>query len=170
MKWRLFARTSSFVRGAVAAAGAWRGSFRSLLLLNRAPGPLDRLRQPALVHRLQQIVHGLQPEGLHRVLIVSRDEDEVRQVDVLLAQPADHAHAVQPGHMYVQKHQFRLQFLDQIDGFQAIGTGCNYFNFREIPQQVGELVAGQLFIVYDNCREGSRRAVSHGVGIIAFRL
>ena len=59
-----------------------------------------------------------------------------------LAQPADHAQAIQPGHIYIQENQFRLQFLDQFDGFQTVGSPCNYFNFREIVEQVGKFVAG----------------------------
>ena len=74
-----------------------------------------------------------------------------------------------PGILYIQKHQLRLQFLDQFDGLQTVGTGCNYFNFREILEEIGEFVAGKLFIINDNCSDCSRRAVSHGVGIIAFR-
>ena len=88
----------------------------------------------------------------------------------LFAQPAYHAHAVQTGHVDVQKNQFRLQLADQVHGLQAVGTSCNYFDFRKILEQVGELVAGQLLVVHDNSSESSRRAVSHGVGIIAFRL
>ena len=98
----------------------------------------------ARVHRLQQIVHRLQAEGLHGVLVVGGHEDEVGQLDVLFAQPADHAHAVQAGHIYIQENQLRLQFLDQVDRFQTVGTPCNYFNFREIVEQVGKFVAGQL--------------------------
>ena len=94
------------------------------------------------VHRLQQVVHCLQAEGLHGVLVVGGDEDEVGQLDVPFAQPADHAQAIQPRHIYIQKNQFRLQFLDQVDRLQTVGTPCNYFNFREIVEQVGKFVAG----------------------------
>ena len=172
MKLRLLARTSSLVRGAAgggACARPGRGSGR-LLFLDGPPGALDGFGQPALVHRLQQVVHGLQPEGFHGVLVVGCHEDEMRQLDVLFPQPPDHAQAVQTRHVDVQKNQFRLQLLDQFDGLQTVGTSCNYFDFREILEQVGKLVAGQLFVIHDNCRESSRRAVSHGVGIIAFRL
>ena len=166
MKLRLLARTSSLVRGAAGALlGGAGGGGRlggGLLVLDGAPGPLDGLRQPALIHGLEQVVHGLQAEGLHGVLIVGGDEDEVRQVDAFFAQPADHAEAVEAGHVDVQKDHFRLQLADQLDGVQPIGTRCDYFHFREILEQVGELVAGQLFVVHDNCREGGCRRIAHG--------
>ena len=56
----------------------------------------------------------------------------MRQLHVFLAQPAYYAQAVQPRHMHIQENQFRLQFQDQVHGFQTVGTSCNYFNFREI--------------------------------------
>ncbi len=170
MKLRLFARTSSLVLGRRGSGLGRGGDVRRLLILNGAAGALDGFGQPALVHGLQQVVHGLQAEGFHGVLVVGRHEDEVRQLDILFAQPPDHPHAVQTGHVDVQKNQFRLHLLDQFDRLQTVGTRCNYINFREILEQVGKLVAGELFVIHDNSSECSRRAISHGVGIIAFRL
>ena len=114
MKLRLLARTSSLVRGAEAA----------------------------LFHRLEQIVHGLQPEGLHGVLVVGCDKNDVGKIDGLLAQPPDHSHPVQTGHMYVQEHHVRLQLENQVEGFKTVGTPCNYFNFRGILQEKSKLVTG----------------------------
>ena len=128
-------------------AGAGRvfgaaGSSGARLSWIDAAGAFDGFRQPAAFHRLEQIVHCLQAEGLHGVLVVGGHEDEVGQLDVLFAQPADHAQAIQPGHIYIQKNQLGLQFLDQFHRLQTVGTPCNYFNFREIVEQVGKFVAG----------------------------
>ena len=66
--------------------------------------------------------------------------------------------------------EFGLQTLDQVDRLKPVGTGCNYFNFREVPEKIGEFITRKLFIVNDNRSDRSRRAVSHEAGIIAFRL
>ena len=41
---------------------------------------VDRLRQPPLLDRLQQVIHRLQPERLHGKLVVGRHKDEMREV------------------------------------------------------------------------------------------
>ena len=82
--------------------------------------------------------------------------------DAFFAQPADHAHSVQAGHVNVQKHHVRLQRFDQFQGFQTVGTCCNYFYFREIPQEEAKLVAGQFFVVNYDCSYGRGRTVAHG--------
>src|SRR5438105_2830168 len=83
----------------------------------------------------------------------------VRYVDLLLAQTPDDPRAGQAVQLYVHKHHLRLEALDQLDRLQAVGTGCDYFNFGEIAEEIGEFIARKLFIVNDNCSDGSRRAV-----------
>ena len=80
-------------------------------------GALDGFGEAVLLDRLQQVVHRLQAKGFDGVLIKGCHENEMWQRFSLLPQLADHAHAVQAGHLYVQKHEIRLQLLDQIDGF-----------------------------------------------------
>jgi hypothetical protein len=90
----------------------WTHRFRRFLFLNGPPGPLHRLCEPPAVHRLQQVVHGLQPEGFHRILVVRRHENEMRQVHALFPQLPDDAHAVQTGHLHIQKDHVRFQLLN----------------------------------------------------------
>src|ERR1019366_1165590 len=158
--------------------GAGRGGRRgrtgcgigAAFFLEEARGALHAFGQPALVHGLQQVVQGFQPEGFHGVLVVGRDEDEMRQDGAVFPQPAHHAHAIQARHVDVQKYQLGLQLLDDLDGLETIGTSGDNFDFGEVFQQERELVAGELFIIHDNGRKYGRRTVAHGVGIIAFRL
>ena len=56
----------------------------------------------------------------------------MRQRNALLAQLADGAQTVQTGHMDVKKDQVRLQFLNQVDGFQAVPPGGGNLNIRKI--------------------------------------
>ena len=56
------------------------------------------------------------------------------------------------------------------EGFQAVGSGGDHIHAGALAQQIAQFLAGQLLVIYDNCREDSRRTLSHGVGIIAFRL
>ena len=64
----------------------------------------------------------------------------MRQLDILLAQLAHHAHAVQPGHLHIQENQVRLELLDQIHGLQAVARRGRNFDVGKVFQQVGELV------------------------------
>ena len=92
------------------------------------------------------------------------------QFRVLFPELPHHAHAVQPGHVHVHEHEFRFQLLDQFERLQTIAAGCHNLDFGEIPQQVGQLVAGKLFVIDDNRRKRRRRTIAHGVGIIAFHF
>ena len=76
------------------------------------------------------------------VPVVGGNEDEIWQFCVILPQAADHPKAIQTRHIYIQKHQLRFQPADQLDRLQTVGTPCNYFNFGEIAEKVGELIAG----------------------------
>jgi hypothetical protein len=154
MKLRLALRISSLVRCGGVEGGQRRRGFRRLFFLffieRRPPRAIDGFRQARLIHGLQQVVHGLQAESLHGVLVVGCNENEMRQFHAGLAQVAHYRHAVLAGHVDVQEDQVRLGLADQLDGFQAVAAGGHHLHFREVPQQVGQLVASQLFVVYDH--------------------
>ena len=100
-----------------------RGSlhdFGFLLLLSHAADPLQSLREPFFVDRLQQVVDRFQAEGLNRVLVIRRGQHEVRQREAHLTGFADDAQSIQSGHLNVQEGDVRLQVLDQAQGFQSV--------------------------------------------------
>ena len=72
--------------------------------------------------------------------------------------------------MDVQENQVRAPVLRiSCTASRPLRAGGNYIHFRKIPEQVGQLVASQLFVVDNDGRQSAGRALSHGVGIIAFR-
>ena len=79
-----------------------------------------------------------------------------------LAQLADHAHAVQAGHLHVEKDQVRLQVFDQLHGLEAVGGGGDNFDIGKLLQLIGELFGGELLIVHqdrgDDVADGSRQS------------
>ncbi len=93
----------------------------------------------------------------------------MRQVHPRIAQLPDHGDAVFARHVDVQKSEVRFDFLDQLDRFQTITRSGHQLDLGEVSQQERQLIASQLFIVNDDSRQRCRRALSHRVGIIAFR-
>ena len=69
-----------------------------------------------------------------------------------LAQLADDAHAVEAGHLHVEKNQVRLQVFDQLHGFESVGGGGDNFDVGELLQLIGQFVGGELFIVHHEWR------------------
>jgi len=59
-------------------------------------------------------------ERLQRVLVVGGHEDHHRHL--LGADLADHAEAVDGGHLHVEKHELGRQLLDGVDGLHAVGA------------------------------------------------
>ena len=106
------------------------------LRTQRFPCPLDGFCQPLLIERLQDVVHGVHFERLHRVLIVGRGKNDVRHLALAILQPLDDAEAVQPRHLHVQKHQVRIVLLDQGHGFQAVLALPHDGHLGEALQQI----------------------------------
>ena len=67
--------------------------------------PRQRLGQPLLAERLQQVVHRVHLERAQRVLVVGGREDHRH----LTADQLQHLEAVQLRHLHVEEHQIRRQ-------------------------------------------------------------
>ena len=145
MKLRLALRTSSLVR-----CGRRLGNYRLLPVLNGPARSLDGLLQPDALDRLQQIVHRFEAKGLYRILVESGSEDDVRQVDIHLAELAHYSQTVQPRHLNVHEHQVRLQLLNQLDRLQTMPRRSQYLNIGKVLEQVHKLVLRQLLVVGDH--------------------
>ncbi len=123
------------------------------------------------VDRLQQIVHGFQPEGFDGELLVRGGEDDVRRLDLVFAQTADNAEAVEAGHLDIEKGQGGIELFDQVESFEAVGGGADHFDIADLFEQEAQFFAGELFIVGNDGghwnragnRSGNRRAKGHGL-------
>ncbi len=143
--------------------GDRRRSFR-----HPPPRPLHRLLHAGAVEGLQQVIHGIHVEGAHRVLVVRGCEHDLRQVFFIGARPQarlgfaavlqllDDRKSIQAGHLHVEKNKVGVVFLDQVYGFNAVGSLGHDLDAADRVEQVLQLVAGQLFVV-DNER-GKRHA------------
>ncbi len=83
-------------------------------------------------------------------------KDNFGKRDLAVEQLLDYAKTVQARHLDVEKHQVRIVFADQGDGFQAVLALRDYVHIVQVLEQVGELVACQLFVVDDDRGEGHR--------------
>ena len=114
-------------------------------------GLMDGLRDAFLIERLEQVVDRIDLEGLDRVLVVGRGEDDLGQRDFLVEQLLDDAEAVEAGHLHVEEDEVGAAVLDQADGFEPVLTLGYDVDLAGVFEQVGKLVAGELLVV-DNDR------------------
>ena len=91
---------------------------------------LNGFIQPGLFDRFQQIIHRLHPERFdaHSDRKPSPGRSAAGLSDFSRSVLND-THAVQAGHLHVEKHEIRLEFLDQIDGLQAVFCRSDHLNF-----------------------------------------
>ena len=125
--------------------------------------PLNCLgRAGILLDGLQQIIERLHPKGFDGVIVKCSDQHKVWQIFRLLPQFADDSHTIQARHLDVEKHEIGLELPDQIDGLQPVLGGSNYFDFREILEQIGQFFEREFFVIdHDGC--DARRACWHEV-------
>ena len=118
------------------------------------------MRHALLVERLQQVIHGVHLERLHRVLIKSGGKNNLGQDYFLVEQFLDDAKAIEARHLHVEKDQVGIVFANEIDAFEPIFALGHDVHVADIFQQKGEFVTGKLFVVHDDC--GQRHSNSYG--------
>src|SRR5580704_17892857 len=132
---------------------------RSGLRLHHFAGTLDGFRNARPVEWLQNVVHGVHVERLHRVMIERRGEDHVRHLHFALYQFSQDAEAVQTWHLHVEKYQIGGVLLDQGHGLDAVLALADDINFRKAFEQEREFVASGFLVVDDDGVDG------HGLSI-----
>ena len=96
--------------------------------------PLDCGQQPGLGEGLEQVIQGVDLEGLDRMLVVGGDKDH-RRPD-LRRQCPQHVKTADLGHLHVQKHQVRPLFPDESDRLGAIAAFAHDLQVRGLGQQL----------------------------------
>jgi hypothetical protein len=102
--------------------------------LDPLPGALDRRLEPAVVVRLEQIVHGLKLERRHGVSVERGGEDHGGP----MPHPPGDLEAAETGHRQAQQRDVGAQLLDQAKSRVTV-TGLAYDvqvgeRLRELPE------------------------------------
>src|SRR5271157_4770121 len=117
------------------------------------PCLLHRLRNALLVKGLQQIVNCVHFERLDSILVVGGGKNDLRQRYFLVEQLLDRAEAVEARHLHVEKDEVGREFFDQVDRFDAV-LALRHDVHIEIAQEIGQLVASELFVIHNDGRKG----------------
>jgi hypothetical protein len=78
-------------------------------------GALDSLLEPHRVNGLEQVIDRVHLEGLNRVLVEGRDENQGRRLLVSFEQTPGDLESAQAWHLDIEKHQVRLVTLHRCD-------------------------------------------------------
>jgi hypothetical protein len=81
---------------------------------------LDGFGDAGLVKRLEDVVNGVDVEGLDGVVVESGGKDDVGHFELALNEFFEHAEAIKAGHLDVEKEQVGRMLFDEIDGFDAV--------------------------------------------------
>jgi hypothetical protein len=104
----------------------------------------ERRLQSRPIHRLEQVVHRLQLEGIHRILIERGAEDDRG------SRPAErrgHFETAAAGHLNVQQHQIGHELGDSFDRLHTIFGFANDLDIVDAGQQLAEPIARRLLVV-----------------------
>ena len=117
-------------------------------------GFLDGFGDAGFVERLEDVVDGVDVEGLHGILVEGGGEDHVRDFELALDQLFEDAEAVEAGHLDVEEEQVWGMLFDEIDGFEAVLALGLEMDFGKGFQEEGQLFASGLFVVNDDGVDG----------------
>src|SRR5215207_2405067 len=123
------------------------GQSPRLAQLDLRLGARERLPEPLVGERLQEVVERVHLERLERVGVVGGDEDDGR--DALQLDPREHAEAVHAGHLDVEEEEVGRPALDALDGLRAAAALAGHLDVRVFGQQVPDRAAGQRLVVHD---------------------
>ena len=73
---------------------------------------------------------------------------------IAIDEPLNHGEAVLAGHLHIEKNQIGMVLVDEVDGLDAVRALGNDIHVADRIEQVLELVAGQLFVVDNERRDG----------------
>jgi hypothetical protein len=120
--------------------------------------PLDSLREPVLSDWFQQVIDGPCLEGLNRVLIEGRHDDDQRKVARLRQLPY-HVKTTESWHLQIQEHKIGRQPSHGDKGGIAIFRFADDFDFADLFQFLAQNLPRNGFVI-DNQGLESHRALS----------
>ncbi len=109
---------------------------------------VQRVPQPRLVHRLQQVIDGIHLERAHSVLVIrGHKRDERHRLPLKLT---NDAHAIELRHLPIEERKVRFLFLDHRDGVSTRRRLPDHRHVFERPQQRDEETSRRPFVVCDD--------------------
>jgi hypothetical protein len=132
-------------------------------------GTLNGFGDASLVEGLEDVVHGVDVEGLDGVLVEGGGEDDVRNFEFALDEFFEDAETVETGHLHVEEDEVGRVLLDEVDGFQAVLALTEEIDFREGFEEEREFFASGLFVVDDDGVDGHGRgeAISYQLSVLS---
>ena len=115
--------------------------------------PRERMLKPRKLDRLQQIIRSCRVEGLNRVMVDRRDEDDCRE-NLATRQPPDDVEAVAVAHLDVEQDDVGSQ---PRDFRQGVFAGCRLAHMLDVtdpPQQELEAPKRERLIIYGQDAKG----------------
>ncbi len=120
-------------------------------------GALDGGGEAVVVHRLEQIIEGVDFEGAQSMLLVSREKDDAGQIP--LGQGAKDFETVHTGHLDIEEDDIGRKLEDFLYCRQAVGAFADDFDVLEFAQAENDAAAGKAFVI-DN--QGAHDAAPWG--------
>ena len=96
-----------------------------------ALGALDGFGDAGLVEGFQDVVDGVDVEGLHGVVVEGGGEDHVGDFEFALDDFLEDAEAVEAGHLHVEENQVGRMLLDQVESVDAVLALADEIDFGE---------------------------------------
>jgi hypothetical protein len=107
----------------------------------------ERLLEPLIVERLDEIIQRGELERLQRVLIVRGNKNCRRhRVDT---DGTNNVEARRPGHLHVEEHEIRMQRANLLDRSIAIVRGANDLDSLLVRQKIFDTLPGERLVVDD---------------------
>ena len=100
-------------------------------------GFLNGFGDASLVEGLEDVIDGVDVEGLHGVLVKGGGENDVGDFELALYELFEDAEAVEAGHLHVEEEKVGGMLFDEIDGFEAVFALGEEMDFREGFQEKG---------------------------------
>ena len=128
---------------------------RRLAVLQAVARAIDRRLEPFLLHRLEEIVDGVQLERFDRVVVERGDERDERQR--VRRNPPDHLEAADLGHLQIQEREMGSMRGDELHRFLAGGSLGDELRALARLDETGQEPAGRPLVVGDDERQRGRR-------------
>jgi hypothetical protein len=113
-------------------------------------GALDGFGDASFVERLEDVVDGVDVEGLDGVLVEGGGKDDVGNFEFAFDELFQDTETVKAGHLDIEENEVGGMFFDKVDGFKAVLALAKEIDFGKGFEEEGEFVASRFFVVDDD--------------------
>jgi hypothetical protein len=115
---------------------------------------LNGFREAGFIEGLEDVVDGVNIEGLDGIVVEGGGEDDVRDFEFPFDEFLEDAETVEAGHLDVEENEVGGVFLDEVDGVEAVFALSQEVNFGEGFEEKREFLTRGFFVVDDNGVDG----------------